>query len=94
MIGLAVSRDGETWSPLVKIRDAGFAGERQGDHPACGLELHKGDVVFYVQRDVGGIEEHGGTNYEPHLPKESSLGRVTVAGDAFETFVDDLLIWA
>ena len=89
MIAIAFSKDGDSWSPLVKLRDSAFAGERQVDHPACGLLRNDDDdVVFYVQREVGGIREHNSTNYlatRPGDAQDSSLGRVAIPSDVFAT---------
>ena len=76
----AFSIDGRAWSPLIKIRDSPFAGERQVDHPACGLLVEKDDVVLHVQREVGGIRDH----YNTSVPsKDSSLARMTLSKNAF-----------
>ena len=83
-IAVTFSRDGATWSPLVKVRDSAFAGERQVDHPACGVLKEKDDVVFYVQREVGGIREHESTNYlATPAEQDSSLAKVTIRTDVF-----------
>ena len=76
----AFSIDGRAWSPLVKIRDSPFAGERQVDHPACGLLVEKDDVVLHVQREVGGIRDHFNTSVPS---KDSSLARMTLSRHAF-----------
>ncbi len=76
----AFSTDGRAWSPLVKIRDSPFAGERQVDHPACGVLVEKDNVVLHVQREVGGIRDHFNTSVPS---KDSSLARMALSKNKF-----------
>ncbi len=54
-IGLALSTNGQQWSPPTPLKRCEVHGKRTEDHPVAGVALVKGEVVLLLHEFVPGI---------------------------------------